>query len=102
MSDSPVFPLPVPTRVLRDGESRFLEIEGVHIYSGEEWLALAPNRMQDYARLRLIQAGKEFAKNLGLTIKDEAAMKLEIDEITGKVYVRCIQWMDVTGINEIQ
>lgn len=68
-----------------------VEIESVHVYSGEEWLAM-PSEIQQYARDRLNDCVQLYAQTLGLQLHDEYATKVDVDEIGRKVRVRCIHF----------
>lgn len=61
-----------------------VEIEGTHVYSGEEWTAMPPE-IQQYALDRLDACGRLHAKLLHIRIKDNYTHRIVIDEIGRKV-----------------
>lgn len=69
------------------------EIEGVHIYSGEEWLAMPPE-IQEYAKGRLASCCLHFADSLGMVVCEDVAYRVELDEVLRRVTVRCIRWLE--------
>lgn len=71
--------------------TRPIELEGVHIYSGEEWMAMPPE-IQRYARDRLDACGRFHAMLLGIRLRPECATKVVIDEIGRMVRVLSIHW----------